>query len=95
MSSTMPERYKKKLEYLQTHRYDAWLEEFRRVETELSDKQLMFCVCGRLATGLHERLCRKFRDRVIRETAERLDHLCPVGIQRPNGKLLYIRKRRK
>lgn len=41
----------------------------------MSDKQSMFCLCGRLATGLHENGCRKFQNKVTRETIKRLSHL--------------------
>ena len=44
---------------------------------ELSDQQTMFCCCGRLATGLHERNCTKFNNKVDGETIKRLSHLLP------------------
>ena len=33
-------------------------------EAALSDQNNMFCVCGRLATGFHERSCGAFRRKV-------------------------------
>ncbi|GAG36409.1 unnamed protein product, partial [marine sediment metagenome] len=47
----------------------------REVEDRLSEANGMFCVCGRLATGLHESNCRKFRNEVTRETVKKLDRL--------------------
>ena len=66
-----------KLDYLQTNFLGEWLKTRKEVENELSDKQTMFCICGRLATGLHERGCKKFRNKVISETVKRLGSLIP------------------
>lgn len=44
---------------------------------ELSDKQTMFCCCGKLATGVHERNCAKFNNKVLAETIKRLSYLLP------------------
>lgn len=41
-----------------------------KVERELSDSQSIKCCCGRLATGLHERMCQKFNDKVDKRTAK-------------------------
>lgn len=64
-----------KLEYLQTNHFSEWLKTRQEVEDELSNKQSMFCLCGRLATGLHERNCKRFRNKVISETVKRLKKL--------------------
>lgn len=48
---------------------------------ELSDQQTMFCCCGRLATGLHERNCTKFNNKVDAETINRLGHLLPKSVK--------------
>ena len=50
-----------------------WFSTRTKVEDELSAKQSIFCICGRLATGLHETRCRKFRNMVNRETEKRLN----------------------
>ena len=67
----------KKLEYLQTNHFSEWLKTRQVVEGELSDKATMFCICGRLATGLHERGCKKFSDSITKETLKRLNYLYP------------------
>lgn len=45
------------------------------VFNEMSERQTMFCICGKLATGLHENHCVKFNRAVDKETARRLDKL--------------------
>jgi len=64
-----------KLQYLQDKHFSEWLTTYRQVKNEESDKQSIFCICGRLATGLHENGCRKFRNRIISITVKRLEHL--------------------
>lgn len=66
---------KQKLQYLQDNHFSEWLKTRRQVEIELSNSQSMFCVCGRLATGLHETHCRKFSKKVTSETMKRLSNL--------------------
>ena len=44
--------------------FGEWMEIRKVVENEESAKNNMFCTCGRLATGLHERSCRKFQNMV-------------------------------
>jgi len=36
-------------------------------EQKISNAQSMFCIYGRLATGLHERNCSKFKNKVLSE----------------------------
>jgi hypothetical protein len=64
-----------KLKYIQDNHFSEWLKTRRGVENELSEKQSAFCICGRLATGLHESHCRKFQNAITRETLARLKHL--------------------
>ena len=66
-----------KLYYLQNHHFKEWLKVRQEVEDEISNQQKLFCICGRLATGLHETNCSKFRNKVSSETANRLKHLLP------------------
>ena len=47
----------------------------REVFNTLSNEQTVFCVCGRLATGLHEDHCKKFNALVDKETVKTLQHL--------------------
>lgn len=68
---------KQKIFYLNENNLGEWLKTIQEVENEMSDKQTMFCICGRLATGLHERGCKKFRNKVISETVKRLGSLIP------------------
>ncbi len=68
--------------YIQTHHFSEWLKTWQEVENELSDKQEMFCVCGKLASGLHESNCKKFGKKVKEETLKRLEHLVPMGISK-------------
>lgn len=68
-----------KIEWLKTHFFADFTVTRERVFNELSDMQPMFCICGGLATGLHERNCRKFQKAVDNETLQRLSHLLPKG----------------
>jgi len=70
-------RIKEKIAYLVDNHFGAWFEKRKEVERELSDSQDMFCVCGRLATGIHEMNCQRFRNKVNSETVKRLVHLLP------------------
>lgn len=63
------------LNYIQDNHFSEWLRTRQEVEKELSEKQAVFCVCGRLATGLHESHCRKFQKKVTKETLNRLAYL--------------------
>ena len=68
-------KIQEKLEYLQDNHFSEWLKARQETENELSDRQLMLCVCGRLATGLHESHCPKFRNKVLSETLRKLEPL--------------------
>lgn len=71
-----------KLEYLQSNHFSEWLNTRRKVADEFSDRQSMFCLCGRLATGLHENGCRRFNDAITKEAVKRLEHLLPVAVKK-------------
>ena len=64
-----------KIQYIQDNHFKEWLKTRREVEDEISNSQSMFCVCGRLATGLHESMCRKFQNKINDETVKRLSNL--------------------
>ncbi len=64
-----------KLEYLQKNYFSEWLSTRQEIGNKLSDNQSMFCMCGRLATGLHESHCRKFANKVTSETVKKLEYL--------------------
>lgn len=60
---------------LQAKHFSQWVKTRQEVDNEISSKQTMFCVCGKLATGLHERTCRKYIQIVNAKTVEKLKHL--------------------
>ena len=64
-----------KIDYLQTNHFNEWLKTRQAIENELSNQCKIFCICGRLATGLHESNCRKFNNRVTTDTMKKLEHL--------------------
>jgi len=64
-----------KTKTLQDNHFSEWLKQRHIVEDELSQKQSMFCLCGKLATGLHERNCKKFNLFVNKETMKKMKHL--------------------
>jgi len=64
-----------KIDYLQTVHMSEWLKTRSEVFEGLSSKQSMFCICRRLATGLHESGCRQFQKKVTSETVKRLNYL--------------------
>ena len=64
-----------KKEKLLNTNFTEWIITRGKVEDELSEKQTMVCVCGKLATGMHERYCRKFQQKVDKETIKKLEHL--------------------
>lgn len=53
----------------------AWVQTWNDAFDELSGMQTIFCVCGKVASGLHERRCRVFRNKVDDNTVARLHHL--------------------
>lgn len=63
----------KKLDYYIENHYTDYMRTHTQVFLELSDKQTIFCCCGKLTTGLHERNCRKFNAMVNKETLKRLE----------------------
>lgn len=74
-------KIEEKLDYLQRNHMKDWLKTRNLVFNELSDKQSMYCICGRLATGLHEMNCRKFYNKITSETVKRLSNLIPKKIK--------------
>lgn len=75
----MSMKYAEKLEYLQENHLMAFVKTRQEVFDELSEKQTMFCCCGKLATGLHEANCSKFNRKVNGETIKRMSNLLPKG----------------
>lgn len=68
-------RLQEKINYLKDNHFVDFLKMYNKVFDELSEKQTVFCVCGKLATGLHESCCRKFINEVNKETVKRLNNL--------------------
>ena len=68
-----------KLAYLKDANFGLFVKTRQMVFDELSDQQTMFCCCGKFATGLHERNCTKFNNKVDEETIKRLSCLLPKG----------------
>ena len=68
-------KLKEKLALLQDKHFGEWLKARREAWDDMSQRYSMFCVCGRLCTGLHENNCRKFQDKVTSEAVKRLGYL--------------------
>jgi hypothetical protein len=68
-------KLQEKLDALQTNHMSMWLSARQEAWDEMSDACSMFCVCGRLCTGLHEQNCRKFQDKVTKKAVEKLSYL--------------------
>ena len=66
-----------KLAYLKDADFGLFVKTRQMVFDELSDQQTMFCCCGKLATGMHERNCTKFNNKVVAETIKCLSYLLP------------------
>ena len=69
-----------KIRLLESNYSSQWYDTRRVVDNEMSDTQSLFCVCGRLATGLHERHCKRFNSKVNSETVKRLAHFLPTPL---------------
>lgn len=69
-----------KLTYIQKNHFSEWLKVRQETENELSANQRPFCVCGRLATGFHENSCKKFREKIWKNTIKKLGHLIPKSL---------------
>lgn len=66
-----------KLAFLKDADFGLFIATRDMVYDELSEQQTMFCCCGKLATGLHDRYCKKFNNKVDEETINRLSYLLP------------------
>lgn len=65
------------LSFLRDNYFAEYMKTRQQSYNDLSDQQTIFCCCGRLATGLHERSCSLFNRKVDAETIMRLRHLLP------------------
>lgn len=66
-----------KLTYLILNHFDLFTETFLQAFNDLSEKQEVFCCCGRVTSYVHEVHCKKFAAKVEDETIKRLKHLLP------------------
>jgi len=68
-----------KRDFLRKNYLGEWLKTRQMVEDKISNN---ICVCGKLATGFHERCCRKFHKKVDAETIKLMEHLLlnPKGV---------------
>lgn len=66
---------KQKILKLKSEFFPVWLKTYDECSEEVSNEHSMFCVCGKLATGLHESSCAKFRKEVEKRTVNKLEHL--------------------
>lgn len=66
-----------KLTYLIFNHFDLFVETFLQAFNDLSERQEIFCCCGRVSSYVHEVHCKKFQAKVENETINRLSHLLP------------------
>ena len=66
-----------KIAYLKENYMSLWLMTRRQNFINFSDRQKIFCCCGRLATGNHENNCKKFNEKVNSATIKDLSYLIP------------------
>lgn len=64
--------------WLAANHYEEWKKAHKEADDEVSKDCSMFCICGRLCTGLHERTCRRFRTKVDSVAVKKLKHLLPT-----------------
>ena len=64
-----------KLEYIQENHFGEWMTARREMWDAVSNMYPMFCLCGKLCSGLHENSCRKFQNKVTDMTLDKLKHL--------------------
>lgn len=74
-------KMQEKVDYLFNNHYQEFVNVRVLVDQEVSKEHLMFCVCGRLCTGLHERTCSRFRNKVNSRTVKKLKHLIPKEVK--------------
>lgn len=68
-------KIEEKIQTLKNLHFAEWLKTRSIVDNELCQKQPMFCICGRLATGFHEKTCKKYNKKVDIETMKKLSNL--------------------
>lgn len=68
-------KMQEKVEYLFENHYQEFVNVRMLADKEVSDEHPMWCVCKRLCTGMHERSCSRFRNKVNSRTVSKLKHL--------------------
>lgn len=68
-------KLQEKLAYIQENHFGEWLKKRKEVEDKVSKEHYIWCVCGKLCTGLHEMNCKRFNDKVTSQTVQSLKHL--------------------
>jgi hypothetical protein len=68
-------KIQEKLKFIEDNHLAEWIKTRNEVADNISNKQSVFCVCGKLATGLHESYCRKLSAKINKETLKKLEHL--------------------
>lgn len=66
-----------KINYLRSNHRDEYLKAIEKAKDIVSDRHIMRCCCGSLATGLHESRCSKYFKKVESEAVKSLAHLLP------------------
>lgn len=61
-----------KLKSLQDNHLGEWILTRDKVAKEFSENQPTFCICGKLASGLHESNCRRLSNAITKETVKRM-----------------------
>ena len=70
-----------KVEYLFKNHYQEFVNVRLLADSEVSSEHRLKCVCGRLCTGMHERNCSRFRNKVNSRTVSKLKHLIPKEVK--------------
>lgn len=78
------------LERVQGLDLKLWITVREQANEEVSKEHSMFCVCGKLCTGLHESYCRKFKEKVWRRAIKKFDEQYGGGT---NGGLLQSKEK--
>jgi hypothetical protein len=68
---------KEQIQYLKENHFSEWYAIREQTAEKFSDERGMYCICGKLLTGLHERTCQRFNNHVDDLTAAQLEHLLP------------------
>ena len=78
MGKTMRSMTKnEKISWLQQYAWEPYVKAKAKAEKELDDMTLLFCFCGKLATGFHRSHCKKFQERLKTKIIDELKDLIP------------------